>query len=120
MNMDKFPGRRRLINSKSIFTVSVFVAVVTTLSVWLLDLGKHRTLFINSLLSVSILSAAFLLFIISGLYKGIKLRDNVGKVTNKFQFKSFDVDGCGDIGGCVDGEGVLAWLGAAIIAIIAI
>lgn len=92
MNMDKFtpekfPGKKRLVDSGSIFAVSVFVAIITTVFIWVLGLGTHRTLFVNSILSVSVLSAAFLVFIIYGLYQGIKLKDNVGKITDKFRFK---------------------------------
>jgi hypothetical protein len=125
MNMDetnpgKFPGKKRMVDSGSVFAISIFVTIITTVFIWVLGLGTHRTLFVNSILSVSILSAAFLSFIISGLYKGVKLRDNVGKVTDKYKFRSFEIDGCGDVGGCIDGEGILVWLAAAIIAIIAI
>lgn len=117
---DRFSNRDRLVDSGSVFGVSVFVAIVTVVFIWCLGLGVHRTLFVNSLLSVSVLSVAFLVFIIFGLYKGIKLKDNVGKITDQFKFRTFDADGCGDLAGCADGEGILAWLGAAIIAIVAI
>jgi hypothetical protein len=117
---DKFQSRRRLVDSGSIFTVSIFVAVVTVVFVWVLGLGMHRTLFVNSLLSVSILSAAFLLFIVSGLYRGIKLKDGVGKVTDKFRSRNFDLGGVGDVSGCFDGEGVLSWLAGALLAILLI
>jgi hypothetical protein len=92
MNMDKdnperFPSRKRLVDSGSVFAVSVFVTIITTVFIWVLGLGTHRTLFVNSILSVSILSAGFLVFIIYGLYQGVKLKDSVGKITDKFRFK---------------------------------
>ncbi|MFA6059224.1 MAG: hypothetical protein WC756_13555 [Taibaiella sp.] len=109
------PRRSRLANSRSIFQVSIFVAVLTIVAIWLLGLGVHRTLFINSLLSVSILSIAFLLFITIGLYRGVKLRDNVGRVIDKFRFRNFpDLIGSGDVES-FDVVSILAWLLAGII-----
>ncbi len=138
MNMDnytppKFPGRRRLVDSGSVFAVSIFVAVVTVVFVWVLGLGTHRTLFVNSILSVSVLSVAFLVFIVSGLYRGIKLRDNVGKITDRFSFKSIGDfwsvgEGMGEggsstshAGGCLGDLGdVFIWIILAIVAIVLI
>ena len=76
---------RKLVSSKSIFTVTIFVAVLTILSIWLFGLGQHRTIFENSILSISILSFAFFLFLTIGLYKGIKLKDDIGKITDKLK-----------------------------------
>ncbi|RYZ48463.1 MAG: hypothetical protein EOP49_18635 [Sphingobacteriales bacterium] len=111
-------GRRRLVDSKSLFTVSLFVIGVTIVSIWLLGLGKHRTLFVNSLLSVSVLSVAFLLFIVTGLYRGMKMRDTVGRITDKYKFGSLAPDLPDDVDGCVDGEGFLLWLLAFVVAIV--
>jgi hypothetical protein len=78
--------RTNLITSKPLFTITVIIAVITILAIWLFGLGQGRTLFENSILSTTILSVAFFLFITIGLYKGIKLKDNVGKVTDKIKF----------------------------------
>jgi hypothetical protein len=128
-NTEKFPSKRRLVDSGSVFAVSIFVTIITTVFIWVLGLGTHRTLFVNSLLSVSILSAAFLVFIVYGLYQGIKLKDNVGRVTDKFRFKRFDDfwnsglgEGAGSAAeGCTGDLGELVlWLLAAVVAIILI
>jgi hypothetical protein len=58
---------------------------LTILSIWLFGLGQHRTIFENSILSTSILSVAFFLFLTIGLYKGIKLKDDIGKLTDKLE-----------------------------------
>jgi hypothetical protein len=77
---------------------------------------------------VSVLSTAFLVFIVYGLYQGIKLKDNIGKITDKFRFKGLrdfwkinsgfkdsSAAGCtGDLGELV------LWLLAAVVAIILI
>lgn len=114
--------RYRLVNSRSIFAVSLFVMTITVLAVWLLGLGSHQTLFVNSLWSVSLLSGFFLLFIVAGLYRGIKLRDDVGRITDRFRYRSWGdlsgldlSDGCGDELG-----GIFAWIFAAIAAVLLI
>lgn len=75
----------RLITSSTIFIVTIIVTVLTILGVWLFGLGQHRTIFENSILSTSILSVAFFLFLTVGLFKGIKLKDNIGKLTDKLK-----------------------------------
>mgnify|MGYP003577041819 FL=1 len=111
-----------MVFTRAPFYISLLVVVITVLAVWLLGLGTHRTLFSNSLLSVSILSLFFLLFIVSGLYRGIKLKDNIGRITNKISWKglsgnNLDItpDGCS-----ADLDDALAWLLVAILAIILI
>jgi hypothetical protein len=129
----KFPGRSRLVDSGSVFAVSIFVAIVTIVFIWVLGLGTHRTLFVNSILSVSVLSVAFLIFIVSGLYRGIKLKDSVGRLTDKFRFRSLGDfwqigEGTGDgmsstshSGGCLGDLGeIFLWILLAIVAIILI
>ncbi len=49
----------------------------------------HRSVFYNSMLSTTILSMAFFLFISIGLFKGIKLKDDLGKLTDKIQPSKF-------------------------------
>ncbi|ESU25276.1 hypothetical protein LZZ90_13795 [Flavobacterium sp. SM15] len=79
-----------IVNTKNIFIISIMVISLTVLSIWLFGLGTHRTIIENSLLSTTILSIAFLLFISIGLYKGVKLKDNLGKITDRFDSKKID------------------------------
>lgn len=72
----------KLVTSKTVFIVTI---VVIVLSIWLFGLGQHRTIFENSILSKSILCVAFFLFLTIGLYKGIKLKDDTGKLTDKIK-----------------------------------
>jgi len=76
---------RKLVTTKTVFTVTIIVIALTILSIWLFGLGQHRTIFENSIISTSILSLAFFLFLTIGLYKGIKLKDNIGKLTDKLK-----------------------------------
>ncbi len=78
---------KKLVTSKTVFIVTILVAALTILSIWLFGLGQHRTIFENSLLSTSILSVTFFLFLSVGLYKGIKLKDDVGKITDRINIK---------------------------------
>ncbi len=84
------PNKRVLIDSKKIFSISLISIIITILSVWFYGIGKHRTVIENSLISTSILSIVFFLFITISLYKGTKLKDNLGKFTDKFDSKKLN------------------------------
>ncbi|MBK7681875.1 MAG: hypothetical protein IPJ26_05060 [Bacteroidetes bacterium] len=111
---------KRFVTSKTIFTVTLVVIALTVLSIWLFGLGQHRTIFENSLLSTSILYITFFLFLTIGLYKGIKLKDNIGKITDRIKIDKIpdlssgielplDIPGVGEgIAGII--IGILAWL----------
>jgi predicted membrane channel-forming protein YqfA (hemolysin III family) len=86
----KIPNRRTYINTGSLSSISLIVIVLTILSVWFHGIGKHQTVIENSLISTSILSIAFFLFISISLYNGTKLKDNVGKITDKFDAKKIE------------------------------
>lgn len=100
---------RTIINSRTVSLISILVIVITILGIWLFGVGNHNSVFENSILSTSILSIAFFLFISIGLYKGAKLKDTVGKITDGFDskkiedFKNFDI-GNGDFGGIDAGD----------------
>jgi hypothetical protein len=74
-----------LIESKSVFKISLIVIALTILGVYFWGLGRHNTFFENSIISTTILSIAFFSFITIGLFKGVKLKDNLGKVVDKFK-----------------------------------
>ena len=80
MNPDK-KQKIKFIPTKSLFVITLVAITLTILGVWLLGVGKEHTIIENSLLSTTILSSAFFLFISIGLYKGVKLKDNIGKIT---------------------------------------
>ena len=62
------PRTYRLLSAGNVALVSGFVIALTTVAVWLFGLGQHRSLFANSLISTSILFAAFLIFITLGVW----------------------------------------------------
>jgi hypothetical protein len=55
-----------------------------TLIIYLTGINEHRTLYLNSLLSTTIISAVFLAFITTGLFNGWKLKDGLGNFLDKF------------------------------------
>jgi hypothetical protein len=111
---------KKLITTRSVFTVTLIVTVLTVLCIWLFGLGEHRTIYANSILSTSILSFAFFLFLTIGLYKGIKLKDDLGKITDRIEIGrmpelsgDFELTGeVPDIGEGIAGVilGILAWI----------
>lgn len=69
-----------LLAAKSVFKISLLVILLTVLGVYFWGLGEHRTFFENSIISTTILSIVFFLFITIGLYRGVKLKDNLGQI----------------------------------------
>ena len=86
----KIPNKRILIDSKKIFTISLIIIAITVLCVWFYGIGKHKTIIENSLISTSILSIAFFLFITISLYNGTKLKDSLGQLTDTFDSKKLN------------------------------
>lgn len=72
-----------LINSKTVFRISLLVAFLTIVGVYFWGLGQHHTFFENSIISTTILSMAFFLFITIGLYTGVKLKEDSSELKNK-------------------------------------
>ncbi len=78
-------ARVNLINSKTVFFSTLIVVPTLLLIVYLTGINQHRSLYLNSVLSTSILSIVFFLSIFIGLYRGWKLKDNLGNVLNNFE-----------------------------------
>jgi hypothetical protein len=119
----------RLIETKDVFTISLIVTALTIVGVYFWGLGQHNTFFENSIISTTILSIAFFSFITFGLYNGIKLRDNLGQIINKFKTvgtpnissnfaSSGPVDVADGIGGII--LSILLWIIMAIVFSIAL
>jgi len=86
----KSTSNYKILNSKNIFIITLIVIPLTIISVWLFGLGNHSSFFENSLLSTTILSITFFLFITIGLFKGIKIKDNLGEITDRFDPSKID------------------------------
>ena len=118
------------LTTKSAFVISIIVIFLTIIGVWLFGVGSHHTVYENSILSTTILSISFFLFITYGLYKGVKLRDDLGRITDKVKFNNLpDVSGgfefpeeIPDAGEGIGGVilGIIAWLAFSILLLILI
>ncbi|WP_345122009.1 hypothetical protein [Hymenobacter antarcticus] len=98
------------------------MVTLTTVAVWLFGLGQHRTLYANSLISTTILFSAFLTFTTVGLYHGVKVRDDVGQLTDHISRRHFpNLDGFGSFPDLDvdDGDGILGFLAALLMAVLA-
>jgi hypothetical protein len=91
--MSQKPLSRYLLNSTTVFSLTLLVLGLTVLGVYLFGLGREHTFFQNSLLSTSILSVVFFAFVATGLYRGVKLKDTLGQVTDKIPFRKKNKDG---------------------------
>ena len=113
----------RLVNSRTIFKISLLVVSLTIIGVYFWGLGRHNTFFENSVISTTTLSIAFFLFITVGLYRGVKLKDNIGQITSErisgadmldltppttHHGDSFDIDAGDGLEGIV--IGILLWI----------
>ncbi|AZA50061.1 hypothetical protein EG346_18575 [Chryseobacterium carnipullorum] len=79
--------KRLFLETRVLSYSTLGIIILVILSVWLSGESSHRSLFQNSVLSASILATAFFLFISLGLYYGLKLKDNVGKILNHERIK---------------------------------
>ncbi|MFH6943000.1 hypothetical protein [Flavobacterium sp. FlaQc-50] len=97
----------KIINAKNVFIITLIIIPLTIISVWIIGLQNQRSIFENSLLSTTILSLAFFLFISIGLYNGKKMKDNLGELEqdNIFFQKNTALDSNGDIPDI--GEGIM-------------
>ena len=86
----KLTSNYKILNSKNIFIITLIVMALTIITVWLFGVGNHRSILENSLFSTTILSIAFFLFISIGLYKGVKIKDNLGQITDRFDRAKID------------------------------
>lgn len=114
-------NNRILIDSKKAFVISLMSIAITLASVWFYGIGKHKTVIDNSLISTSVLSIAFFLFITISLYNGGKLKDNLGKITDHFDSKKLkflkDINGDGGFGDSIPeiGDGIGGIIGSIIL-----
>lgn len=112
------PRTYALVPSRSVFTISLIVALITVLGVYFWGLGAHRTLYENSLISTTILSISFFSFLAISLYRGVKLKDNLGEVNENYRkFKltfdmPFDIPtgSMAEVGAEGCGEAILSFL----------
>ncbi|KMQ65031.1 hypothetical protein ACM46_12610 [Chryseobacterium angstadtii] len=113
----KFP-KKMFLETRLLSFSTLGIIVLVILSVWLSGTGSHRSLFQNSVISTSILTVVFFLFISCGLYYGLKLRDNIGPILTKERIKIFS-DKTPEIGSFdFDGGAVGDGIGGIIISII--
>ena len=77
----------KLISSKLLFSVTLIILALTIVFVWFFGLGKHRTMFENTMISSWILTTVLFQFLFLGLYMGFKLKENIGKIETKPFFK---------------------------------
>ena len=114
---------RRLFYGRTILIATLATAIITILLVFFTGLESHRSVINNALISLSILAAAFLIFLSTGLYYGVQVVDNL---KGKFKLRWGNTDTWSppviadvdmDIeNGCLGG--ILAWIVAALVSII--
>lgn len=81
--------RKTFLETKWLSYSTLAIIILVILSVWLSGTNSHRSLFQNSILSTSILATTFFVFISSGLYFGLKLKENVGHILHRERIKKY-------------------------------
>ncbi|MBW7674595.1 hypothetical protein [Chryseobacterium chendengshani] len=81
--------KKKFLETKWLCYSTLAVITLVILSVWLSGTNSHRSLFQNSILSTSILGTTFFVFISSGLYFGLKLKENVGQILHRERIKKY-------------------------------
>lgn len=116
-----------LLQNKPLLTTKIIVALtlLVIVSIGILDyfivLKSQKSLYENFLIITLFLMTSFFVFITLGLYKGIKLKENIGKLTDHIDIKKFPdfSGGFPDISAVSEGLGGIAeGLGGLFIAIV--
>lgn len=81
--------RKYFLETKYLFFSTLTIITIVILRVWLSGKAEHRSLFQNSIVSTSVLAGSFFLFITTGLYFGLKLKDNVGNILNRERLQRY-------------------------------
>lgn len=112
----------RFITTKTIILITILVVITVIGETYYFNIKSHHSLYHNALLMLSSLSIALFISIASGLYYGIKLKDNIGNLTDHIDSKKLPDFGGGvpDISTAMEGLGGIAeGLGGFLFAILA-
>ncbi|MBT9393485.1 hypothetical protein KLP40_09960 [Hymenobacter sp. NST-14] len=111
------------------FIYTVLISTATVLAVWFLGLRQDWSLFKDSLISLTILSAAFSSFLTVSLFQGVWMHDNFGKLIDHIKRVPFPDDfpelSTGNLDLSFEADegygalilGILAWLVVAVLAV---
>lgn len=80
----------RQVSSKFIVIATAIVIAVTSTIYIIYGVRNTKPLIEDTIILISILSGLLFLFLTVGLYKGIKLKDDIGDLTRKIRFRSLD------------------------------
>lgn len=92
----KTPHHIPFLKSKYIFIISVIVVALTSLLVWIGAVKTGGSTFILAIDAISIIALILFLFLFWGLYKGVKLKEDVGYITDKISTWEFNFFGVSD------------------------
>jgi hypothetical protein len=70
-----------LVKSRTLFLWTLLIVPALVLVVYITGVKDHRPFYVNAIISGSILSALFLVFITFGLYKGWQLKDDFDSIS---------------------------------------
>ena len=96
-----------LVTTKIVLLITLVVILSTISATYLFNVQSHHTLYENSLFFLLFLALGLFVFITYGLYYGVKLKDNVGKLTDSIDLKKLPdfSGGVPDVSTVVEGLG---------------
>lgn len=92
--------KRKQISSRFLFLAFLLALGVTILTVFITGLDIHRSLYSNTLITLSIITTCFILFLTAGLYLGLEMKDTLDEIDIKnAKFTNIDRSGANAIDG---------------------
>lgn len=76
--------RPAYVNAKTVIAATIMIVPMLTLLIYISGLQQHRSLYLNSLLSTTVVSIIFFCFISTGLYRGWTIQDDAASIDHYF------------------------------------
>lgn len=112
---------KSFLTTKLVVSMTLIVVAMIVILDYFIVLKSHKSLYENLLFILLLLSITFFVFITFGLYKGFKLKENIGKLTDHIDAKKLPdfSGGFPDISAVSEGLGGIAeGLGGLFIAVV--
>jgi hypothetical protein len=75
----------RLVNTRLLVIVTVIIIILSSAGVFVYGLKQGKTIFEDLLILIPILALLLFMFLTVGLFHGIKLKDDIGAITDKIK-----------------------------------
>jgi hypothetical protein len=118
-------------SSKALLISFLCAIIIVSFTVYLVGFQFHRSVYYNSLVTLSVLATAFFSFLSYGLYFGFKIKPTLRKASEKIGYVNsshsftpsaldFDLPEFPDVGDGIEGivAGIILWICMAVLAVL--